>query len=74
MPVLECNGYCHRYYDPAEEAGREKFISRRYGIVRFDHSVSLETLFNGILQAKTGTVIRVYDFKNIGKSARLSKL
>ena len=69
MLVLECNGYCHRYYDPAEEIRREKFISRLYGIVRFDHSVSPETLFNGILQAKTGTVIKVYDFKNIGKSA-----
>ena len=68
MLVLECNGYCHRYYDPAEEAKREKFISRNYGMVRFDHRVSLETLFNGILQAKPGTVIRLYDFKNMDKA------
>jgi very-short-patch-repair endonuclease len=67
MLVLECNGYCHRYYDPAEEAKREKFISRRYGMVRFDHKVSLETLFNGILQAKPGTVVRLYDFGNVGR-------
>ncbi len=68
MLVLECNGYCHRYYDHAEEAKREKFISRHYGMVRFDHKVSLETLFNGILQAKPGTVIRLYDFRNIDKA------
>jgi len=68
MLVLECNGYCHRYYDPAEEKKREKFISRNYGMVRFDHRVSLETLFNGILQAKPGTVIRLYDFKNTDKA------
>ncbi|MDM8549957.1 DUF559 domain-containing protein [Desulfobacterales bacterium HSG2] len=68
MLVLECNGYCHRYYDPVQEAEREKFISRRYGIVRFDHNVSLETLFNGILQAKSGTVVRLYDFRHLGKA------
>ena len=67
MLVLECNGYCHLYYDPAEEAKREKFIGRRYGMVRFDHNVSLETLFNGILQAKPGTVVRLYGFGNTGK-------
>jgi len=68
MLVLECNGYCHLYYDPVKEAERDKFISRRYGMVRFDHRISLETLFNGILQAKTGTVIRLYDFKQVDKT------
>ena len=60
--ALECNGYdCHRYYDPDEERRREQVITRRYGLVRFHHKVSLETLFNGILQAKPGKVIRLYD-------------
>jgi len=33
MLVLECNGYCHLYYDPVREAERDKFISRRYGML-----------------------------------------
>jgi hypothetical protein len=50
--VLECNGYCHRYYDEADEKAREKLITQRYSLVRFHHQVSLETLFNGILSTE----------------------
>jgi very-short-patch-repair endonuclease len=65
--VLECNGYCHRYYDDKQEKAREKRITQRYSLVRFHHQVSLETLFNGILQAKPGTVIKLYDLEQLGK-------
>jgi very-short-patch-repair endonuclease len=67
MLVLECNGYCHRYYDDTQEKAREKLILQRYSLVRFHHKVSLETLFNGILQAKSGTVIQLYDLEQLGK-------
>ena len=63
--VLECNGFSHRYYDPKEEAEREKTITEKYALVRFHPNVSLETLVNGILQAKAGSVIRLYDLKDI---------
>jgi len=72
MLVLECNGYCHRYYDEADEKAREKLIAQRYSLVRFHHQVSLETLFNGILQAKPGTVIQLYDLEKLGKEMPLS--
>jgi len=68
MLVLECNGYCHRYYDESDEKAREKLIIQRYSLVRFHHQVSIETLFNGILQAKPGTVIRLYDLEHLGNS------
>jgi very-short-patch-repair endonuclease len=71
--VLECNGYdCHRYYDPQEEEEREKIITQRYGLVRFHHKVSVETLFNGILQAKPGTIIKLYDLENISQETSLT--
>jgi very-short-patch-repair endonuclease len=65
--VLECNGYCHRFYDFTQEQKREEFISQNYALVRFHHRVSLETLFNGILQAKPGTVIQLYDLTQLGQ-------
>jgi very-short-patch-repair endonuclease len=67
MLVLECNGYCHRYYDPKQEKEREKLITQKYSLVRFHHQVSLETLFNGILQAKPGTTVKLYDLKQLGQ-------
>jgi len=67
MLVLECNGYCHRYYDPKQEKEREKRITQKYSLVRFHHQVSLETLFNGILQAKPGTMIKLYDLEQLGQ-------
>ncbi|MDM8561715.1 DUF559 domain-containing protein [Candidatus Parabeggiatoa sp. HSG14] len=67
MLVLECNGYCHRYYDADEEKKREKLITQKYSLVRFHHQVSLETLFNGILQAKPGTTVKLYDLKQLGQ-------
>jgi len=67
MLVLECNGYCHRYYDVTEEKQREKLITQKYSLVRFHHQISLETLFNGILQAKPGTTIQLYDLKQLGQ-------
>jgi len=59
MLVLECNGYCHRYYDDEQEQVREKLITQKYSLVRFHHKVSMETLFNGILQAKPGMMVRL---------------
>jgi len=65
MLVLECNGYCHRYYDDEQEQVREKLITQKYSLVRFHHKVSLETLFNGILQAKPGMMVRLYDLEQL---------
>jgi len=67
MLVLECNGYCHRYYDATQEKQREKLITQRYSLVRFHHQISLETLFNGILQAKPGTMVKLYDLEQLGQ-------
>ena len=66
MLILECNGYDdHKHYDPEQEIEREKFLRKRYNIVRFHHKISLETLVNGILQAKMGTVIKLYNLEHI---------
>jgi len=65
MLVLECNGYCHRYYDDEQEQVREKLITQKYSLVRFHHKVSMETLFNGILQAKPGMMVRLYDLEQL---------
>jgi very-short-patch-repair endonuclease len=66
MLVLECNGYDnHQYYDKKQEKQREQFIKQRYSIVRFHHKIQLETLFNGILQAKIGTVIKLYNIEHL---------
>ena len=67
MLVLECNGYCHRYYDETEEKVREKLIIQKYSLVRFHHKINLETLFNGILQAKPGKMIKLYDLEQLGQ-------
>ena len=67
MLVLECNGYCHRYYNATEEKAREKLILQKYSLVRFHHQISLETLFNGILQAKPGITIKLYDLEQLSK-------
>ena len=63
--VLECNGISHKYYNRQEEEKREKAITKRYALVRFHPEISLESLFNGILQAKVGAVVRLYDLENI---------
>ena len=66
MLVLECNGYDnHRNYDQTEEAQREKYLTRNYNIVRFNHKIGLEEIFNGILQAKLGKVVRLYNIEHI---------
>jgi len=62
---LECNGYCHRSYDPQEEDNREKFITERYALVRFHHKISLENLVNGILKAKPKKVSTLYDIEQL---------
>ncbi len=41
--VLECNGYCHHFYDPKQEKIREKVITQKYSLVRFHHEITLET-------------------------------
>ena len=67
MLVLECNGYCHRYYNETEEKVREKLITQKYSLVRFHHKINLETLFNGILQVKPGKMIKLYDLEKLGQ-------
>ncbi len=73
MLVLECNGYCHRYYDVTQEKQREKLITQRYSLVRFHHQISLETLFNGILQAKPGTMVKLYDLEQLEQEMPFNK-
>jgi hypothetical protein len=46
---------------------REKLITQKYSLVRFHHKVSMEALFNGILQAKPGTTVRLYDLEQLGQ-------
>jgi very-short-patch-repair endonuclease len=59
---LECNGYdCHRYYDLEKEKKRQDFLLQQYALVRFHHKIDWQTLVNGILQAKPGKVIVLYD-------------
>jgi len=58
--ALECNGFEHRYYDAEKEREREQFITQKYGLVRFDHTVSLEKLMNAILRVRPGEVIRLF--------------
>jgi len=66
MLILECNGYDnHCNYNQKKEAEREKFLKQRYSLIRFHHKVGLETLVNGILQAKMGTVIKLYNLEHL---------
>ena len=69
MLCLECNGVSHKYYNPQEEEKREKFITEKYALVRFQPDTSLESLFNAILHAKTGKVIRLESQGNRQKSS-----
>jgi hypothetical protein len=50
---------------PKQEKEREKLITQKYSLVRFHHFVRLETLFNGILQAKQGKTVRLYDLEQL---------
>ena len=63
--VLECNGDCHRSYDQYEEQKRDKFISEKYCLIRFHNRIEIEALFNAILKAKRGNVIKLYDTKKM---------
>lgn len=67
--VLECNGYCRRYYDPEQEAIREKVITQKYGykLVRFHHRISWQSLMNAVLKIKLGQVITVCEATDIVK-------
>jgi very-short-patch-repair endonuclease len=67
MLVLECNGYCHKFYDFKQEKAREELIIQKYGLVRFHHKIAWETLVNGILQAQQGKVIQLYDLEHLGQ-------
>jgi very-short-patch-repair endonuclease len=67
MLVLECNGYCHKFYDFKQEKAREELIIQKYALVRFHHQVAWETLVNGILQAQQGKVIQLYDLEQLGQ-------
>ena len=62
--ILECNGEGHRGYNKEQEKQRDRILTRRHALVRFHNLVSVETLFNGILQAKPGKVIRLYNWQN----------
>ncbi|MCK5876868.1 MAG: DUF559 domain-containing protein [Candidatus Marithrix sp.] len=73
--VLECNGYdCHATYDKKLEAERELFIDKNHRVVRFHHLVDLRTLFNGILHAQVGDVVRLYDVEHSGNVQSLGNL
>jgi len=62
--ILECNGYDnHRYYNQEEERQREQLLKQNYSIIRFNHKITLERLFNGILKTKMGKVVRLYDIE-----------
>jgi len=64
--ILECNGYDnHRNYNQQEELQREKLLKQNYSIIRFHHKITPEKLFNGILQAKMGKVVKLYEIKPI---------
>ncbi|MDM8567624.1 DUF559 domain-containing protein [Candidatus Halobeggiatoa sp. HSG11] len=64
--ILECNGYDnHQYYDPQQEVQREQLLKQNYSILRFHHKITPEKLFNGILQAKMGKVIKLYDIEHV---------
>ncbi|MDM8568870.1 DUF559 domain-containing protein [Thiotrichales bacterium HSG1] len=64
--ILECNGYDnHQYYDQQQEAQREQLLKQNYSILRFHHKITPEKLFNGILQAKMGKVIKLYEIENV---------
>ena len=60
---LECNGYSHHYYDKEKEAKREKIISEEYALVRFHHKIDVQDLFNAILHAKPGKIVKLYNVK-----------
>jgi very-short-patch-repair endonuclease len=63
--ILEHNGYDdHAHYDPIDEMKREQFFNN-YRVVRFHHQTDLKTLFNSILRAKIGTIIKLYN-ENVG--------
>lgn len=62
---LECNGYSHCHYNPEWEVKREKIITEKYALIRFHHETQLECLFNAVLKAQPGKVIRLYDNKNV---------
>ncbi|MDM8569721.1 DUF559 domain-containing protein [Thiotrichales bacterium HSG1] len=64
--ILECNGYDnHRNYNQQEEAQREQLLKQNYSILRFHHKITPEKLFNGILQAKMGKIIKLYDIEHV---------
>ncbi|MBE9562676.1 MAG: hypothetical protein IMF12_07430, partial [Proteobacteria bacterium] len=48
-------------YDQKKEAEREQFVNQRYSLVRFNHLINWEALANGILHAKQGKVIKLYN-------------
>ncbi|MBE9562387.1 MAG: hypothetical protein IMF12_05950, partial [Proteobacteria bacterium] len=48
-------------YDQKKEAERERFVNQRYSLVRFNHLINWEALANGILRAKQGKVIKLYN-------------
>ena len=64
--ILECNGYDnHRYYNKQEEKEREQLLNQNYTIIRFHHQITLEQLFNGILRAKIGKTIKLYEIEPV---------
>ena len=63
---LECNGFSHKYYNQEEEKKREETITQEYVLIRFQPDISPNKLFNGILHAKPGKVIRLYSLQNVG--------
>ena len=69
---MECNGYSHRNYNPEWELQREKIITKKYALIRFHRETPLECIFNAILQAKPGKVVRLYSDQKISLTKFLS--
>ncbi|BBM86343.1 hypothetical protein [Candidatus Uabimicrobium amorphum] len=69
---MECNGYSHRNYNPEWEVQREKIITKKYALVRFHRETPLECIFNAILQAKPGKVVRLYSDQKVSLTKFLS--
>ena len=50
MLVLECNGFCYKYYDHKKEEEQEEFITKHYGLIRFHNKANWEDLINAVLK------------------------
>ena len=67
MLVLEYDGEdSHSSYNAEEEAARERAITRRYALIRFNDQTSVESLVNAILKIKPRHKLKLYSNEVIG--------